>query len=97
MGIICRNKLIVITLIGPINSEPRTLKLPNLKSPFPPEALKLFIYHYKSFSHLLQNPKSQQALAMSERQSFIPNLNEIMEEYVENEEEATPEIQIMAM
>ena len=34
---------------------------------------------------------------MSELQSLIPNLNEIMEEYVENEEEATPELQIMVM
>ena len=34
---------------------------------------------------------------MSKQQSLIPNLNEIMEEYVENEEEATLELQIMVM
>ena len=51
----------------------------------------------KPFPHLLRNPKSQQAPTMSELQSLIPNLNEIMEEYVGNEEEATRKLQIMVM
>ena len=34
---------------------------------------------------------------MFELLSLIPNLNEIMEEYVENEEETTPKLQIMVM
>ena len=34
---------------------------------------------------------------MFELQSLIPNLNEIMEEYVGNEEEVTIELQIMVM
>ena len=34
---------------------------------------------------------------MSEEQSLISNLNEIMEEYVGNEEEVTPELQIMVI
>ena len=34
---------------------------------------------------------------MSKKQSLISNLNEIIEEYVENEEEATFELQIMVM
>ena len=34
---------------------------------------------------------------MSEQLSLIPNLNEIMEEYIGNEEEATLELQIRVM
>ena len=33
---------------------------------------------------------------MSKQQQLIPNLNEIMEEYAGNEEEATPELQTLA-
>ena len=33
---------------------------------------------------------------MSEQQSLIPNLNELMEEYARSEEEATPKLQIVA-
>ena len=93
MRIICCNKLIVTTLIGPINREPQTLKNSNFEKPISNSSSSFT----ESFNHLLRNPKSQPASEMSEQQSLIPNLNEIMEEYVGNEEEVTPELQIMVM